>query len=93
MWALSHFSAEHHGIRIDPPPTIGTTFRGVALLGASLAGQAKYKEAEPLPISGYEGMARQEVVIPIDSRPAIRESGERIVRMASPDVELPPNIL
>lgn len=58
-----------------------THFSRQALLGASLAGQAKYEEAEPLLISGYEGMARQEDVIPIENRPVISESGERIVRM------------
>lgn len=31
-------------------------FRAESLLGASLAGQKKYAEAEPLLIEGYEGM-------------------------------------
>jgi len=32
-------------------------FRAESLLGASLAGQKKYAEAEPLLLAGYEGMA------------------------------------
>ena len=36
-------------------------FRGESLLGASLAGQKKYAEAEPLLLEGYHGMlARKE---------------------------------
>ena len=31
-------------------------FRGESLLGASLAGQKKYAEAEPLLLDGYQGM-------------------------------------
>jgi hypothetical protein len=32
-------------------------FRAESLLGASLAGQKKYAEAEPLLLAGYQGMA------------------------------------
>jgi hypothetical protein len=32
-------------------------FRAESLLGASLAGQKKYAEAEPLLLEGYQGMA------------------------------------
>jgi hypothetical protein len=32
-------------------------FRATSLLGASLAGQNKYAEAEPLLLDGYQGMA------------------------------------
>jgi hypothetical protein len=31
-------------------------FRAESLLGASLAGQKKYQEAEPLLLAGYQGM-------------------------------------
>jgi hypothetical protein len=34
-------------------------FRAESLLGASLAGQKKYAEAEPLLLSGYQGMTAQ----------------------------------
>jgi hypothetical protein len=33
------------------------SFRAESLLGASLAGQKKYAEAEPLLLEGYQGMA------------------------------------
>jgi len=40
---------------------IGKTFRAASLLGANLAGQKKYAEAEPLLLEGYQGMlARKE---------------------------------
>jgi hypothetical protein len=32
-------------------------FRAESLLGASLAGQKKYPEAEPLLLAGYQGLA------------------------------------
>jgi hypothetical protein len=34
-------------------------FDSKSVLGASLAGQAKYAEAEPLLLSGYEGLTRE----------------------------------
>jgi len=34
------------------------------MLGGSLLGQKKYAEAEPLLLSGYEGMKQREVKIP-----------------------------
>ena len=40
-------------------------FRAQALLGASLARKEKYADAEPLLLSGYEGMNRREAAIPV----------------------------
>jgi serine/threonine protein kinase len=41
-----------------------TTFHTKSLLGASLLGQKKYAEAEPLLLAGYEGMRQREGKIP-----------------------------
>jgi hypothetical protein len=43
-------------------------FRAESLLGASLAGQKKYAEAEPLLLSGYQGMTAQKERIGIPDR-------------------------
>jgi eukaryotic-like serine/threonine-protein kinase len=40
-------------------------FRAESLLGASLAGQKKYAEAEPLLLEGYEGMTARKDKIPV----------------------------
>ena len=40
------------------------TFNARSLLGGSLLGQKKYAEAEPLLLSGYEGMKQREDKIP-----------------------------
>jgi eukaryotic-like serine/threonine-protein kinase len=50
-------------------------------LGASLASQSKYVEAEPLVVSGYEGMVQRQATIPVGDRPALQEAGERLVRL------------
>jgi len=51
------------------------------LLGASLAGQKKFAEAEPLLVSGYEGMAQREAGIPFRDRSRLAEAGNRIVKL------------
>lgn len=51
------------------------------LLGASLMAQGKYQEAEPLVISGYEGLMQREAKIPMQDRRFVSESGERIIQL------------
>jgi serine/threonine protein kinase/tetratricopeptide (TPR) repeat protein len=51
-----------------------------SMMGASRSGQKKYAEAEPLLVSGYEGMLQRRAAIPQD-RPALQEAGDRIVRL------------
>jgi tetratricopeptide (TPR) repeat protein/predicted Ser/Thr protein kinase len=51
------------------------------LLGASLAGQSQYAEAEPLLVSGYQGMLQREAAIPLEDRPVLSQAGERIVQL------------
>jgi eukaryotic-like serine/threonine-protein kinase len=51
------------------------------LLGASLAGQRKYAEAEPLLLAGYQGMLQRQGSVPADSRSAAVEAAEWIGRL------------
>ncbi len=54
-----------------------------SLLGASLAGQKRWPEAEPLLLSGYDGLQQRQAAIPAESRSALKDAGERIVRLYS----------
>jgi tetratricopeptide (TPR) repeat protein/predicted Ser/Thr protein kinase len=54
-------------------------FDGQSLLGAALLGQGKYAEAEPLLISGYEGLQELSPAISVEAN--LPEAGERIVRL------------
>jgi tetratricopeptide (TPR) repeat protein len=56
-------------------------FRSRSLLGASLAGQAKYEEAEPVLVSGYQGMLEREATIPFEDRLALTQAREWIVQL------------
>ena len=49
-----------------------------SMLGASLAGQKKYQEAEPLLSSGYEGMLALDTKIPVNRRTVLADAKERI---------------
>jgi tetratricopeptide (TPR) repeat protein len=51
-----------------------------SLLGASLAGQKKLSEAEPLLISGYAGMLQQKSSIDASNHARLSQAGDRIVR-------------
>lgn len=57
------------------------TFNTSSMLGGSLLGQEKFAEAEPLLISGYEGMKLREEKIPAVGRPRLTESIERLVEL------------
>jgi len=52
-----------------------------SMLGASLAGQKHYAEAEPLLLSGYQGMVERAGTIPFGERPAVQEAGQSIVQL------------
>jgi tetratricopeptide (TPR) repeat protein len=57
------------------------TFNAQSLLGAALLGQKKYAEAEPLLLSGYEGMKQRESQIPPIGEPRLREALQRLVQL------------
>jgi tetratricopeptide (TPR) repeat protein len=51
------------------------------LLGASLAGQGRYTEAESLLVSGYQGMIQRDASIPLEDRAVISQAGQRIIQL------------
>ena len=69
------------------------TFNAHSLLGGSLLGQNKYAEAEPLLLSGYEGLKQREDKIasadsplelwrfPEESQPWLKEAVRRLVQL------------
>ena len=57
------------------------TFNTRSLLGGSLLGQKKYDEAEPLILSGYEGMKAREAKIPPPGKPRLTEAAERVIQL------------
>jgi len=52
-----------------------------SLLGASLAGERRYDEAEPLVIGAYETMIKRRNKIPAASQPDLESAGAQIVRL------------
>jgi serine/threonine protein kinase/Tfp pilus assembly protein PilF len=53
-------------------------YNSQSLLGASLAGQKKFTDAEPLLVSGYEGLVKLQSAIAASDRHVVREAGQRI---------------
>jgi hypothetical protein len=51
------------------------------MLGGTLMGQRKYGEAEPLLLSGYNGLIERESRIPFSLKPALEQAGERVVQL------------
>lgn len=72
---------ESLAIRMVKFPYIWSRFNIESMLGASLLGQRKYAEAEPLLLSGYEGMKVREAAIPAPDRQRLTEAGERLVSL------------
>jgi eukaryotic-like serine/threonine-protein kinase len=56
-------------------------FRTESLLGASLAGQKKYSEAEPLLLEGYQGMVTRKERIAVSDRYHLDRAREWIVQL------------
>jgi eukaryotic-like serine/threonine-protein kinase len=52
-----------------------------SLLGAALAGQRKFGQAEPLLLSAHQGLVQQSANIPQSSRSVLDDAGRRIVQM------------
>jgi hypothetical protein len=51
-------------LRAKKQPDAWTTFNTRSLLGGALRGEQKYADAEPLLVTGYEGMKQREPTIP-----------------------------
>jgi hypothetical protein len=62
-------------------PNAWLTFNTRSQLGGSLAGQKKYAEAEPLLLSGYEGMKANKEKIPATAMNRMLEAGDRIIQL------------
>ncbi len=62
-------------------PDDWTTFHARSLLGGSLLGQKRYAEAEPLLLTGYEGMKQREETIPSSERIRMKEAVQRLVNL------------
>jgi tetratricopeptide (TPR) repeat protein/tRNA A-37 threonylcarbamoyl transferase component Bud32 len=62
-------------------PDHWTTFSTQSVLGASLAGQRKYAEAEPLLVSGFEGMKAREAKIPSGHKHRLAKALDRLVNL------------
>ena len=62
-------------------PDDWTTFNSRSLVGGSLLGQKKYAEAEPLLLSGYEGMKQREKSIPAAGKIRIQEAIQRVAEV------------
>jgi hypothetical protein len=57
------------------------TFDTRSQLGGSLLGQGEFAQAEPLIVSGYEGLKARAGKIPATGRPRLAEAAERVVRL------------
>ena len=51
------------------------------MLGGALLGQKKYAEAEPLLLTGYEGMKQREGKIPTAGKVRPKEALQRLVQL------------
>jgi len=65
--------------RVKKLPDEWTRFHTMSQLGASLAGQKKYGEAEPHLVQGYEGLKAREAKIPGSGRKPLAAAASRIV--------------
>ena len=61
--------------------TVWSRYNLSALLGAALAGQKRFDEAEPLFLSGYKGMVERQATMQVRSRIYIARARERLVEM------------
>jgi ECF sigma factor len=75
------FLRECLAIREKSSPDNWATFNPRSLLGGSLLGQKKYAEAEPLVLSGCDGMKAREVKIPGVQRWKLTKAGERVLEL------------
>lgn len=57
------------------------TFNSRSMVGGALLGQKKYSEAEPLLLSGYEGLKQRESQIPAIGKPRLKEALQRLVQL------------
>jgi serine/threonine protein kinase len=66
-------------IRERTQPDVWNTFNTRSMLGGALLGQKRYAEAEPLLVSGYDGMKQRATTIPLAGRNRLTEALKRLV--------------
>ena len=67
--------------REQTEPDSWLTFHSRSLFGGALLGLKKYAAAEPLLLTGYEGMKKQEARIPALAKARLVEAAERLVKL------------
>jgi serine/threonine protein kinase/tetratricopeptide (TPR) repeat protein len=72
---------ESLAIRERKEPEDWRTFNTKSMLGASLLGQKRFAEAEPLLLAGYEGMKQRETKIPPEGKVRLTDALERLVQL------------
>ena len=75
------FARECLALREIVIPDVWLTSNARSLLGGSLLSQKKYAEAEPLLLSGCEGMKQREDWIPAADRVRFKEGIELLVQL------------
>jgi tetratricopeptide (TPR) repeat protein len=68
-------------IREKIQPDEWTTFETKSMLGQALLDQKKYADAEPLLLSGYQGLKEREAKIPSQDKGRLTEALDRVVRL------------
>jgi eukaryotic-like serine/threonine-protein kinase len=68
-------------IRLKTRPDEWLRFKTMSELGGALLGQARYADAEPLIIRGYEGLVARTGAIPPPRKSRLPEAAERVVRL------------
>ena len=68
-------------IRDNLAPVAWTTFNAKSLLGDALLAQQKYDDAEPLLLSGYEGIKKRQAELPKTEKIRLTEAAERLVQL------------
>jgi hypothetical protein len=68
-------------IRQQTQPDDWTTFETKSLLGEALLDQRKFDDAEPLLLSGYEGMKQRQDSIPSQDKPRLTKAVGRLVKL------------
>ncbi len=80
-WADAEPALRHGlAILVAQRPDDWSRFSAQGLLGASLRGQKKYNEAEPLLLSSYEGIKARAARIPAPSKDRLTQAGDRVVQ-------------
>src|SRR5262249_3692982 len=80
QWTKAETTArECLDLRTKKQPDDWWRFHTMSQLGAALAGQQKYAEAESLMIQGYEGLKSREAQIPVPRKKSLAEAAARLV--------------